>query len=261
MSDEDLQTGLAPEPTENVGAVSDTDMGENQEQNNQEAQPIDPEVAKQQAVQKRIDKITFEKMEERRKNQALQSQIDDMQSKIPQVQRPSVPDMPDSFDDNYDDQMKARDQAIQDAAFFDANERHIATQNEQLKNQRLEEQQKALTKTVQDYSSRAAAQNISEQELAVAGQTVNAYGIGEDIGGFILNDEHGPLITKYLAQNPEVIETLKSMSFGNAAVYLTNNVKPQAVSKLTNNAPPPADTLGGGGAPPSQRGPSGATFT
>jgi len=262
MSNEELQTGLAPEPT-NVDAVSDTAMGENQEQN---IGAVNNDVAQTQSndpqgFTKRMNKKHHELMEERREKEALQAQLSEMQSQIPTAQRPDVPDMPDVYDDNFDEQVRLRDKAIQDAAMFDAQQRLVDEQRARQDLELQEEQQRAHLKIVQDYSSRAAKQNISKQELEVAGQTVMAYGIGDELTGFILNDEHGPLITKYLAQNPEEIESMRGMGTMNAAIHIANNVKPKAVSNLTNNVPSPADTLGGGGAPKRERGPTGATYT
>ena len=88
-----------------------------------------------------------------------------------------------------------------------------------------------------------------------------AHGISDDVTLHILNDDKGPMITKYLAQNPLALDELHGMSPMQAAIHIENVVKPSAVSsKNTTNAPPPSTNLDGGGSPPSERGPKGAKF-
>lgn len=251
-----------------AGAESATAMGENPELNNagDSSEGAEGNPADQQAdparFTKRINQKHHEVMEERRARIAVEQELANLRAQQPQAQRPVVPPVPDPYDDNFDQLMRDRDVAIEAAKEFDLKQHQDQIRQQQQQQQAVDEQQQQMVNTAEAYSKRAADLNVSQQELQVAGQTVAAYGISNELTFFILDDDQGPLITTYLARNPEEIEVLNSMNPMQAAVHVATNVKAKATAAKPNNgAPPPAETLGGGGATPSKRGPSGATFT
>ena len=207
-------------------------------------------------------KKAFETREQKRANEELQRQIKELQAAQPVEQAPSIPDMPDQYSDNYEQEMAARDKALQDRAAFDANASYLRQQADLQvqESQRLENE--ALNKSLEDYSGRAKKLGISDKELEVAGNTVYQYGINDHVAKYILADEHGPLITKYLSENPTAMESLHSMPPISAGAFIESQVKPQAIKlkPATTNAPEPVETLNGAGVQPAQRGPKGATF-
>ena len=119
-----------------------------------------------------------------------------------------------------------------------------------------------MNKSIDDYSGRAKKLGISDKELEVAGNTVYEYGINDHVTKYILSDEHGPLITKYLSENPVAMESLHNLPPISAGAFIESQVKPQAIKlrPVTTNAPEPVETLTGAGVQPAQRGPKGATF-
>ena len=199
-------------------------------------------------------------MQEKRAREAAEAELARIKAES-QPQRPTIPELPDPYDDNFDQLIVARDKAIQEAAIFDAKQQQSQAQRESVEQQRIAQQQQQLVTAVKTYSDRAATLNISPDALQVAGQTVAAYGIDNQLASYILSDEQGPLITTYLAQNPSELEKINTLTPMQAAVYLETNIKPKAGSvKRNNSAPAPADTLNGGGVAPRQRGPKDATF-
>lgn len=232
------------------------DSGESHEEKvtfNEEQQKVFNDMAAKKA---------FETREQKRANEALQRQIKDLQAAQPVEQAPNIPDMPDQYSDNYEQEMAARDKALQDRAAFDANASYLRQQEElqAQESQRLENE--ALNKSLEDYSGRAKKLGISDKELGVAGNTVYQYGINDHVVKHILADEHGPLITKYLADNPMAMESLRTMPPISAGAFIESQVKPQAIKlkPATTNAPEPVETLNGAGVQPTKRGPKGATF-
>jgi hypothetical protein len=199
-------------------------------------------------------KKAFETREQKRANEELQRQIKELQAAQPVEQAPNIPDMPDQYSDNYEQEMAARDKALQDRAAFDANASYLRQQADlqAQESQRLENE--ALSKSLEDYSGRAQKLGISDKELEVAGNTVYEYGINDHVAKYILADEHGPLITKYLSENPVAMESLNSMPPISAGAFIESQVKPQAIKfkPTTTNAPSPIETLVGAGVPPSE---------
>lgn len=196
-----------------------------------------------------------------RKAEELAAQLADAQAKIPVEQRPDVPETPDPYAENYSDQVAARDKAIADRAAYDARQTVIEDQKVEQAQRTRNEQVAAVQTVVTTYTDRAKDMGIAPEDLGAAGKVVAAHGISDDVTLHILNDDKGPAITTYLAQNPLAMDELHGMNPMQAAIHIENVVKPAAVSsKKTTNAPPPSTNLEGGGSPPSERGPKGATF-
>ncbi len=266
------QSTLQTEESETLNeSASATDTGETLEENttvdssgdeseNVSEQSTDEQANEPSGFTKRIHQKHHELMEEKRAREAAEAELARIKASSEQ-QRPVIPELPDPYDDNFDQLIAARDKAVQEAAIFDANQRQSQAQRESTEQQRIAEQQQQLVTAVKTYADRAATLNISPEALQVAGQTVAAYGIDDQLASYILGDEQGPLITTYLAQNPAELEKISGFSPMQAAVYLETNIKPKAGSvKRNSSAPPPADTLSGGGAPPKERGPKGAKY-
>jgi TPR repeat protein len=99
-------------------------------------------------------------------------------------------------------------------------------------------QQEALVDKVQAYSQRAKRLGISADELQAAGAVVGQFGLHDDVVDFILEDDKGPLITKYLSQNLAELDKLISMSTTDAAVRIATTIKADATAfkpKPTND--------------------------
>ena len=207
---------------------------------------------------KRINQKHFELMEEKRAREALEAEVIALKAKIPEIQKPVIPSLPDPYDDDFDVKMSQRDEAIKRVAAYEAQEEINQARLQEQHRLRQEVLNKSLVESVKTYSDRARTLNISENELKVAGQTVAAYGIHDSVADFILQDDKGPAITAYLARNPDMLETISKMNPIHAALHITNNVKPKLSAKT--ELPEPAETLSGGGVTKGQRGPKGAKF-
>ena len=209
-----------------------------------------------------VAKKAFETREAKRQAEDLQRQLDEAKAAIPQEQAPNVPKLPDPYDDNYEDQVAARDDAIRAKERFDARQSFAQTQREQAQAAQQREQQAALNNKVTEYSNRATALGVNAQELQAAGNLVSQYGINDQVTQFILGDDQGPLITQYLSKNPMELETIRTLDPMQAAIHISSNIKSKAAALgvRTPTAPDPAEILRGSGVAPSKRGPKGATF-
>jgi hypothetical protein len=197
----------------------------------------------------------------RREKAELEQRVKDLQSRIPQEQRPEVPDAPDPYSDSYEQDVVERDAKIQERAEFDTRGKFQQDEQQRAVKRQQEQQQQNLAKAVTTYSERAKSLGISDQDLQSAAEVVNSHGINDSVAVHILQDDQGPAITQYLARHPTELATLHGLSPMAAAIHIENVVKPAASSsRKTTNAPAPATELAGGGSPPSTRGPKGATF-
>lgn len=246
-TDEDLE--------EKTDADNDSEETEGDESEGKENEP-----KKSDNVTKRIHKLHYERKEAERKAAALEKRLEELESAQATVSRPVVPKLPDPYDDNFEQLMAARDAAAAAAMKFDLDQQRVNESKQEKQRQVEEEKQAGLKATIAEYSLRAAKLNVSDKALEIAGRTVHAYELNDLVVEHILTDDQGPLITTYLAKNPDVLEDLADMSPTRAAAFIETKVKPHVgkVKKSTLNKP--ASTLGGGGVPRKERGPKGAKF-
>ncbi len=275
MQPDDVVEEIDTDPIEieETTEAEDSDVSYDYEQDSDSS----PEAGESQNKQPKFDeeqqrifdeamgKKTFKLREVERQAEALQRQLEDVQARLPKQERPQVPEAPDPFaisDEEYRRQLSQRDEAVSKAAAYDAQQQYLQQQQYQLAEQARQKQQEALNSKIENYASRATKMGIKSEELQVAGATVSNFGIQEELVNFIIEDDHGPLITKYLSQNLTELDNLRSMSPIQAAIRITNEIKPKAAAlkPKVNQAPDPVETPQGAGISPKPKGPKGATF-
>jgi len=196
-----------------------------------------------------------------RELETTRAELESTRAKLPKESRPSIPDAPDPFDDDFSEKLKSRDESIKQAAEFDANARFTQRQAEQTHQIQQRQEQTKLVEKVTAYTERAKTLGITDAELKTASDTIGQFGIQDDVVHFILEDDSGPLITDYLSKNPIEMDKLSRMTPMQAASHIAITVKPNAVTaRKTTSAPAPATIVDGGGKPSGERGPKGATF-
>ena len=252
--DDGLQEGQEPEEQEGQ---------EEQEPDEAKERTKDIEVPPeiQEKINKRIGEVIGERYAAQQERDRIKQELDEIRKKLPQPERPAIPDMPDPYDDDFAAKVEARDKAIRAAAEYDAKQNYSEMQALQRQQEAERQAQQSIIKTVTDYTERAKSKGISEQDLQQAGNTVAAYGIGNELTGHILMDAQGPEITMHLARNPTDVQAMFGMTPMQAAIYIETNVKPKLGEKKPK-APPPPEQVEGGGVPPLETGPmtKGAKF-
>ena len=262
----ELQAEQAPLENDNLDMDATPELQPDLELVESESAPEPEKVTFSEEQQKVIDdlaaKKTFKIREAERKAEQLQKELEAAQARIPKETRPEVPSLPDPYSDDYEAQLAARDDKIRAAAAYDANESMRQQQAQQAQLQAYQAQQQALAEKVDKYTNRAKQLGVDAQELQVAAGIIQQYGIDDSVAMHIINDDHGPLITKYLSQNPLALEHIRNSDPMSAAVYISTDIKAKAsaLGKKQPTAPDPVETLNGAGAAPGQRGPKGATF-
>jgi hypothetical protein len=248
--------------TEQSAGTSESATEQNEgSQEQQEPQGGGLTAEAQEIVNKAIGRQHAKFRDEQQRADGLEAEVTRLRAQMPQEQRPVVPEAPDSLDDDFDAKMGVRDKAIREAGAYDVRQEVAIERQTAAANQAQTTRQAALTQSAQTYTERAQKLGLDAAELQVAGNTVAAYGVSDELAEHILNDEQGPLITRYLAGNLNELETLRGLPPMQAAIHLATKIVPNITAVPTNTgAPPPSDSLAGGGVPPTTRGPDGCVF-
>ena len=246
-----------PEPEGEDDAESSADSGETHDK------PIFTE-EQQRIFDDAIGKKVFKLREKEREAEQLRKRLEELEQ--PETRsRPVVPALPDPFavsDEEYKRQIMHREQALISAAAYDTRQQMLQTQQAQMAQEAAQKQQEVLVEKVQSYAQRAKTLGVKAEELQAAGSIVGQFGIDDSLVQYILEDDHGPLITKYLAQNVAELDSLRHLHPTMAAVRIATQIKAKAVAlkpKFTQ-APDPIRRPQPSGAQVKPKGPQGATF-
>lgn len=203
------------------------------------------DIVNQDSVNKKINKLTLEKHEERRKRKALQQQINDLNAKLSAHDEKAVvvPPMPDPFDDQYEEKIRLREQALSEKAKQDAKKELETQRIEQQKNQAQEQQVQEAQKLAQKMYQGAESYGLKAEEFQKADNIVAGYIQNRDLANFILNQEKAPLIVNELASNAAELEKISKMNPVNAAAYIAANIVPKVASfkPALSKTPEPID--------------------
>lgn len=205
------------------------------------------------------------------KRKEAERQLEEYQQRIqefeqrqqPESGEPQVPEPPNIWDDNYEEKIKQRDEAIIRHAEWRAEQKaRQEYEQRQAYDQQQQEQQQLLSK-VQTYTERAEKEyGIDPNDLQVAGNAVAQFGIPEQLTQYLLDDDAGPAVTMHLSRNLAELEQLNRMDPIRAAVYIATEIKPKATRNAKRRQPPPepTETPKGSSVPEKDRGPAGAVY-
>jgi hypothetical protein len=241
--------------SENHEDGADLATASESEHEEQPKESVEDEAAKQEAIQKAINKKHFEAQQAKRELEAANKRIEEFEAKQREqmeAQIGNIPPLPDPFDDDYEEKVRQREELIAKKAQYDA-QQSVWQQQQQAQQQQAEKlKQEQLQAQVQAYNARTKELGISPDELQAAGNTVAQYGISDDLTMAILADSDGPLITKYLAANPMELSSLSNMNPLQGAMHIERVVraKANALKPKPSNAPKPSENLQGRGQQP-----------
>ena len=259
--DDEQEVILSEDPSPEVEEESDSapDTGEDQEKHVQ----FTPE--QQEIFNKTVGVKVAEKRAIEQEKLRLEKELEELKAKTPTQSKPYVPELPDPFalsDEEYRQRLQQRERALIEQAQYDARQRAIEENRRQMEYQAQMKRQEELNGQIKTYSDRATKFGVKPEELQAAGNTVAQFGMDDTLVSYILADDHGPLITKYLANNLTELDELSRMPPTLAAVKIATAIKQKAASlkPKVNNAPDPLDPPRGAGSAPKPKGPQGATF-
>lgn len=213
---------------------------------------VAPKIAELRQTQRELEEIK-QRLSEREESPAPQAQAPD--------NGPIVPAMPDIWEENYEQKIQERDQAIMQRAQWEVDQRSESMRAEEQQRLQAEKQMEVIRSKVTDYTKRAEKFGVAEKELEVAGNTVHQIGIDDSITAYVLDHEAGPAITMHLAKNFSDLQAVKEMNPMQAAVFIETKVMPKVSRAQKRVAPPePTEQLKGSGVAAKERGPEGATY-
>lgn len=241
----------APESTAVIdGPESATGSAEEREESTGEPNQEQKAEETPDSVQRRINKIHWEKMEAKREADRLRKELEDAKkSSEPQLEIKDVPAIPDVWDEDYESKIKARDAIIANNVKAEAiQEAETRAQKADLAKQEQEAYERQV-KLQGDFNDRAQKSGINEQSLLEAQKLLVSNGLNGEKAYAVLTDDNGPQVAMYLAENPHELQTILSMDTITAVRHIDRQISAKlAPSQSTSTAPPPPETLNGKGA-------------
>lgn len=208
---------------------------------------------KAEDAQKDINKQHRKYRDEERARKKIEAEAESLRKENEELKASKVdttiPPVPDPYSDNYQEETRLRDEAIQRKTEYETQQASIAA------DQKRNEEAEALRES-EELAAKAAAFNSnmitlglnSDEVTKAAGQLLD-YGISDSIRNAIVADEEGPLMVQYLANNPLEYEKLAGMSVLKQGEFLNGDIRQKAslLRPQTSKAPDPPETLTGGG--------------
>lgn len=233
----------------------ETDLATVSEAEHEEQPQVDEEAAKQEAINKTINKKHFRAMQAERERDEANAKVAEFQRKEREAQAAQVnilPEWPDDFDDNFEQKKADYIEAVERKARFNEHQ-NIYAQNQQF-NQQQAAQAKQLeaAKLQNDFTSNAKKLGASDEEFNSVITTLNSQGLTSDTADLIMRiGEDGYLVSKYLAANPLEAQEFINSGLGMQGFKLAELKQKASVLKpKTSNAPKPATNLQGNGVDP-----------
>ena len=204
-------------------------------------------------AQKDINRQHKKFRDEERARKKLQSELDAKSKELEELrskaEKVEVPPVPDPYSENYQDEVRARDEAIARKAAQDAELATKEKEKQRAEQARARQQEDEIQQRVASFDSNMVELGLNPLEVKKAADTIVDYGTSDLVQDVILEDKEGPLITQYLANNPVELDRLNSMSALQLVRHIDEAIRPQAslLRPKTSNAPAPPEQLSGGG--------------
>ena len=243
------------------GEVVQDAQPEQVEESTAESTEVEKTKNESEDLRKVIAEKAFKEREARRRADDLEKKVRELEAKQNPEFDGVIPPKPDPFDEDFDQKMTAREDALQRKARADfmAIQQKEAEAEAQRKRER-EEFEKAQALQA-EFRRNAGELGVDQDVLVKSAQTVIDYGVTPDIENAILSDKDGPLMLQYLAANPLELADLIEANPLRAGMLLADvKSKSLKLKPKPSSAPPPAEIIEGRGAPKKERGPKGATF-
>lgn len=230
---------------------SGSDLAPDNEAEHEEKPQAEEEDAKQAAINKAINKKHFEAQQAKRELETANARIkefEDKQRELEAARLENIPPLPDAFDDDYDQRMQEREQALIAQAQYRAQQAVLTQQQRAVQEQAQAKQAAEFNEKVQSYTKRALDLGIKQSELQAAGNVVGNLGLSDDLVKYIIADKDGPLIVKHLAANQlEGVELAQMSPYEVGAKLSQIKAAAAGLKPKTSKAPNPSAYIGGNG--------------
>jgi hypothetical protein len=262
MSEELQNDSVESEVIENDEITNETiadqdtgsDLAPDSEAEHEEQPQVDEEAEKLSAFERKINKKTFELKQKEREAEEYKRKIEEyerQQREMEAAKFKDIPELPDPFDDDYEQKVRERDALLVQKAHFDAQQSYYLQQQQFQQQQKEQQQREAQTKLEQDFLANAKKVGAKDEEIVSVVSTLVQTGLNNDLGNAIMADPDGYLVAKHLAANPMEAYELNSMNpILAGAKYIEIKQKAVSLKPKTTSAPTPPKDIGGKGANP-----------
>ena len=184
----------------------------------------------QEAVQRKINKAIFARYEEARKREEAERKLEEAERKLAATDSKTVtvPDMPDLFDPDYDNKVKARDEALRAQAEANAIKALELKNAEQAMQQQAEKEREKITGYISAMYDKAEKLGIKKDDLRQADDMVATFIKDPQLATFIISHDNAAQIINHLASNISELEQISKMNSIQAAAHIVTNVLPSA---------------------------------
>jgi hypothetical protein len=212
--------------------------------------PVEADLS--EGAQKAINKKHWEAKEAERKATTLQARVDELealQRQTPASEAVNVPEMPDPYSDDFQQQIQARDDAIRHNAGIDADKRFNTQQQQNQQDEAQRQQVASAEQARQSYLGKAAERGFDAEEVSKAAADIVNYGVSDAVAEMLLTEADGADMTMYLRQNPADLQNMQSMPLHAQISHMNNVVRigAESLKPKTSNAPPPPTDISAGG--------------
>lgn len=232
--------------TEEAEAQQPEEAKEPEQEPEKEPEKVEFTPEQQAIFNDAINKKVAKQREAERKAEEAERRAKEIEEQLKAQKEPERPSVPPKPTDPYaDDYEKRMDEWAEKVAEQKAYDERVAWQERQLAEQQQAAQQAEYQKYQQktsEYFERGDKLGISQVELSAASQQINAFNLQQDIVNHLLDDDRGPEMALYLANNLEDMQTVATLPPTKAAVYLETVVKPKSRREPPKVPPKPVET-------------------
>lgn len=237
VSEQETDTD-ADEPE--TGEESGEEQGEDDGEDDKGKQTGYVEI-KDPKVRERVNQLTREKWDERRKRESLEKRLQDLEAKNqPSLEEVKAPDADLAIDDPkaFIEQQRKHSEYLTKKAEREYQEKQRQQQSEA-------QQQQELQEKVGNYTKRAQKLGIGMDDLRKASDEITKVGVHDDVVNFILDDDDGPAITAHLGSNLEDLLAVAEASPLKAVAHIERMRAKIAKTKPKSSPPKPPTKVTG----------------
>lgn len=208
----------------------------------------------QEAIQKKIDKLTFKRYEEREKREEAEQKLAEAKEQLKKYTQESetveIPPVPDPYDEKYKEKLQAREEALQKQASIDAQKKLEEERHNEALIAKQEAVKKEIQKNVNNMYTSAEKMGFKKEDFQEAEQKVGKFISNRpEIAQFILRQKDASLIVQYLSSNVESLEKITRLSDVDASAFIASTVadNAKALKPKPSNTPDPLKIVDGKG--------------
>ena len=219
------------------------------------------EVEAPDGFKKGINKVHRRYKDEERARLALQRELDELKAKqTPDLSLTEIPEIPDSWDENYQTKVLERDVIIENNAKFSANEAIKAQREADILVSQQTRQVEEARNLEDKFFDHGKKLGVEKSKLDQALNVLGEYGSDPETANFVMSNPNGPLIAMFFANDLNAYDRFMSLPPMARGVEISNVIEKASAFKKQSSATPNPATGINGRTPPNTGSLKGMTF-